>query len=195
MTQQYKRIWQAIMTVSLGLIVGVGVFTWMTQLPPAPEQAVQVDSHNDQRLVKLEQAVMALTQVVHSNQMRAARPEPTKVIAPANSEVSRQDLAQIIRDEVRHAVADASPEAQRAKEEAIAEAQILNSPENRAAYQNASSVVTTAVAAKRWTEEDKETFRASFGQLTNDQRMELMNVLAPAINNGQVKVEVMGPLF
>jgi hypothetical protein len=25
--------------------------------------------------------------------------------------------------------------------------------------------------------------------------MKLMNILAPAINNGQVKVEVMGPLF
>ena len=94
-----------------------------------------------------------------------------------------------------NAVAQESPEAQRAKEEAIAEAQILNSPENRAAYQSASSVVTTAVAAKRWTEEDKETFRSAFGQLTNNQRMELMNILAPAINNGEVKVEVHGPLF
>jgi hypothetical protein len=56
-------------------------------------------------------------------------------------------------------------------------------------------VVNTAVAAKRWTEEDKETFRSAFGLLTNTQRMELMNILAPAINNGGVKVEVMGPLF
>jgi hypothetical protein len=117
------------------------------------------------------------------------------VTASANGAVSRQDLAQIIREEVRNAVAQESPEAQRAREEAIAEAQILNSPENKAAYQNASSVVTTAVAAKRWTEDDKETFRAAFGQLTNNQRMELMNILAPAINNGHVKVEVMGPLF
>jgi len=31
--------------------------------------------------------------------------------------------------------------------------------------------------------------------LTNNQRMELMNVLAPAINSGAVKVEVTGPLF
>ncbi len=114
---------------------------------------------------------------------------------PANPEVSRQALAQLIRDEVRQAVAEASPEAQRAREEAIAEAQILNSPENRAAYQSASNVVQAAVAAKRWTEEDKETFRSAFGLLTNNQRMELMNILAPAINNGEVKVEVNGPLF
>ncbi len=195
MTAQKKGLWRTIATVSIGLILGVSVFTWMTQLPPPPEQQVQTDSQDDQRLVKLEQAVMTLTQAVQSSQTKVSSPEPTRVTASANSEVSRQDLAQIIREEVRNAVAKESPEAQRAKEEAIAEAKILNSPENKAAYQNASSVVTTAVAAKRWTEEDKETFRSAFGQLTNNQRMELMNVLAPAINNGEVKVEVHGPLF
>jgi hypothetical protein len=195
MTEQKKGLWQTIATVSIGLILGVGGFTWMTQLPPVPEQQAQTDSQDDQRLVKLEQAVMALTQAVQSSQTKAARPEPTKVTAPANSEGSRSDLAQVIREEVRQAMAKESPEAQRAREEAIAEAQVLNSPENRAAYQSASSVVTTAVAAKRWTEEDKETFRVAFGQLTNDQRMELMNTLAPAINRGEVTVEVSGPLF
>jgi len=195
MTEQKKGLWQTIAMVSIGLILGVGVFSWMTQLPPLPEQQAHTDPQNDQRLVKLEQAVMALTQAVQSNQAKAAQPEPTKVTAPANSDVSRSDLAQVIREEVRQAMAKESPEAQRAKEEAIAEAKILNSPENKAAYQSASSVVQTAVAAKRWTEEDKETFRTAFGQLTNNQRMELMNVLAPAINNGHVKVEVMGPLF
>lgn len=72
---------------------------------------------------------------------------------------------------------------------------MLDSPENQAAYQSASDVVNTAVAAKRWTEEDKETLRAAFGLLTNDQRMELMNMLAPAINGGEIAVEVSGSLF
>jgi hypothetical protein len=72
---------------------------------------------------------------------------------------------------------------------------MLNSPENRAAYQSASDTVRTAVAAKRWTEEDKETFRAAFLRLTNDQRTELMQILAPAINRGDITVEVTGPLF
>jgi hypothetical protein len=145
--------------------------------------------------VKLEQAVQALTQAVQSNPTPAARPEPTQGTAPASTAASRQDLAQVIREEVRRAVAEASPEAQRAREEAIAEAQILNSPENRAAYQSAASVVQTAVAAKRWTEEDKETFRAVFGVLTNTQHLDLMNILAPAINSGEITVEVTGPLF
>ncbi len=195
MTAQKKGLWRMIATASISLLLGVGVFAWMTQLPPLPEQQAQTDSQNNQRLVQLEQAVATLTQAVQSSQTKNARPEPMRVTAPANSDASRSDLAQVIREEVRNAVAKESPEVQRAKEEAIAEAKILNSPENHAAYQSASSVVTTAVAAKRWTEEDKETFRSAFGQLTNNQRMELMNTLAPAINNGQVKVEVMGPLF
>jgi hypothetical protein len=100
-----------------------------------------------------------------------------------------------MRDEIRQAAADMSPENQRAREEAMAEAKILNSPENHAAYQTASSVVTTAVAARRWTEEDKETFTSAVGLLTSNQRMELMDRLIPAVNNGEVKVEVNGPLF
>jgi hypothetical protein len=167
----------------------------MTQLPPLPEPQANIESQHDQRLVQLEQAVTALTQALQVKQTNQASPEPTRVAGPANDEGSRQALAQLIRDEVRQAVADASPEAQRAREEAIAEVEILNSPENRAAYQSASSVVTIAVAAKHWTEEDKEAFGAAFGQLTNNQRMELMNILAPAINNDEVKVEVTGPLF
>jgi hypothetical protein len=117
------------------------------------------------------------------------------VTVPASSEVSRPDLARLSREEIRTATANESPEAGREKGEALAAAQTLNSPENRAAYQSASDVVRTAVAAKRWAEEDKESFRAAFGLLTNTQRMELMNVLAPAINNGEVTVEVRGPLF
>jgi len=195
MTTQNTELRRMMVTLSIGVILGLGGFAWMTQLPPPSAQPTSTDSKNDQRLVKLEQAVMALTQAVQSSQTKTTRPEPTRVTVPASNEVSRQDLAQLIREEIRTAVAKESPEAQRAREEAIAEANILNSPENRAAYQSASSVVNTAVAAKRWTEEDKEIFRAAFGQLTNNQRMELMNVLAPAINNGLVKVEVMGPLF
>src|SRR5262245_16607447 len=195
MTGKDKGRWSMIVTLSIGILLYVGAVIWIPPLPPAPKPLVNIDSQYDQRLVKLEQAVTALTQALQAKQTQDARPEPTRVAVQANTEESRQALAQVIRQEVRQALADASPEAQRAREEAIANAKILNTPENRAAYQSASSVVQTAVAAKRWTVEDKETFRAVFEQLTNDQRMELMNTLAPAINRGEVKVEVMGPLF
>ena len=201
------------MTLSMGLLVGVGATVWLTPRSPLQETPAHVNSQQDRRLGQLEHAVTALTQALHGKQeqlehavtalMQAlhgkqtkdVRPEPTRVAVPANDQASRQALAQLIRDEVRQAVADASPEAQRAREEASAEAAVLASPENRAAYQSAADVVQAAVAARRWTEEDKEEFRAAFGLLTNTQRMELMHILAPAINNGEVKVEVTGPLF
>jgi hypothetical protein len=194
MTAENKGRWN--LTVSLGIfiLVYVGAVIWIFPLKPVPNMPAGADSRGDQRLEKLEQAVTTLAHALQVKQANASA-DPVRVTAPANTGVSRQDLAQLIRDEVRRAVADASPEAQRAREEALAEAEILNSPENRAAYQSASDVVRTAVAAKRWTEEDKESFRAAFGLLTNTQRMELMNVLAPAINNGEVTVEVRGPLF
>lgn len=195
MTARNKGLWTTIATLSMGILVGVGAAVWMTPLPPLPALHANAESQLDQRLVKLEQAVTALTQALQASQTKTAYSEPTRVAVQVNDDTSRQALAKIIREEVRQAVADASPEAQRAREEAIAEAEVLNSPENRAAYQSASDVVTTAVAAKRWTEEDKETFRSAFGLLTNDQRMELMNMLAPAINGGEITVEVTGPLF
>jgi len=195
MTEQKKGLWHTIMTLSVGLIMGGGAIVWMTPFAPMPEVQARAEFQHDQRLVKLEHAVTMLTQAVQSNQPKLARPEPTRVTVPANGEVSRQELAQVIREEVRQALAKESPEAQRAREEAIANATILNTPENHAAYQRASSVVNTAVAAKRWTEEDKETLRTAFGQLTNDQRMELMNMLVLAINHGEVTVETPGPLF
>jgi hypothetical protein len=185
------------MIVPLGIFIllSIGAVLWMMPLPSLPNTHAQADSQHDQRLVNLERAVIALTQAVQNSQTKTARPGPMQVTTLANSEVSRRDLAQVIREEVRQAMAEASPENQRTREEALADAKVLNTPENHVAYQSASSVVTTAVAAKRWTEEDKETFRAAFGALTNNQRMELMNILAPAINNGEVKVEVAGPLF
>jgi hypothetical protein len=184
-----------IVTLSVGILVGVGAAVWMTQRSPLPETPANAESQHDRRLAQLEQAVGALAQSLQANQTINASPEPTRMAVPANDDVSRQALAQLIRDELRHALANASPEAQRAREEAIAEAEMLNSPENRAAYQSASDTVRTAVAAKRWTEEDKETFRAAFLRLTNDQRTELMQILAPAINRGDITVEVTGPLF
>lgn len=195
MTEQNKKPWRTIMMVSIGFILGVGITYWITQGSQLPDALAAATSQQNQRLTQLEQAVTALTQALHVSQMKSVSSEPANVAAPVNDGASHQDLAQLIRNELRQALANQSPEAQRAREAAIATAEILNTPENKAAYQSATSVVHTAVAAKRWTEEDKENFRAAFVQLTDDQRAELMKVLAPAVNNGEVEIEVNGPLF
>lgn len=194
MNRPNKALALAILTATIGLLVA-GAAAWMTPEPPLAEPQSNADSRHDGRLGKLEQAVAALTQALHDRQGKDAAPESRGVVAPANEAESRQALAQMIREEVRQAVAEASPEAQRARDEAIAEAELLASSENQEAYQSASDVVTRAVADKRWTEADREIFRAALGYLTRDQLMELTNTLAPAVNGDKVKVEVMGPLF
>ncbi len=195
MTTQQKTLWTTLVTLSIGILVGVGVTMWKTP-PPAPSNThTHSDTRHDKQFVKLEHAMTALTQAVQTKPTNNACPQLTQVALPANTGESFQALAKLLRNEVRQAVTDASPQAQRAREEAVTEAAMLNSPENKAAYQTASSVVTTAVAAKRWTEDARETFTTAVGQLTNNQRMELMDQLIPAVNRGEIKVEVNGPLF
>ncbi len=194
MNKPNKALALAILAATIGLLYA-GAAAWMSPEPPLPQPQRSAGSRDEERLEKLEQAVAALTQALHDRQGKDAAPKSRSVAAPAIEPESREALAQMIREEVGQTVAEESPEAQRAREEAIAEAELLASPENQEAYQSASAVVTRAVADKRWTQEDREMFRAAFGHLTRDQLMELTSILAPAVNNGEVKVEVIGPLF
>lgn len=195
MTTQAKKPWTILGTLSLGILAGVSMTMAMFTPPSRPGPHLHADSRQDNRLAKIEEALTALTQAVQTTPTNTACAEPTRVALPGNAEESFQALARLLRDEIRQAAADLSPENQRAREEAMAEATILNSPENHVAYQTASRVVTTAVAAQRWTEEDKETFTSALGPLTSHQRMELMDKLIPAVNRGEIAVEVHGPLF
>jgi hypothetical protein len=147
------------------------------------------------RLAQLEKAVTALTNSLQSNNTKGSLPKTTCTSSQSNEHNSRQAIAQIIREELQHALLRGNPENQQARAEEIAVAQALHSPENRAAYQSAAAVVHTALVTGRWTDEDGRIFRDAFVQLTNDQRTEVMELLAPAINRGEIVVETSGPLF
>src|SRR5262245_41340407 len=112
MTGQNTRLWTTMVTVSMGLLVSGGARVWLTPAPPLPATQAQADSQHDHRLAQLEHAVTALTQALQVKPANTASPEPTCVTVQAADERSRQALAQVIRAEVRQAVADASPEAQ-----------------------------------------------------------------------------------
>src|SRR5262245_54744171 len=131
MTGQKKGLWSTLMTLSIGLILGIGTAAWMTQHSLLQETQVNAASQHDRRLAQLEQAVTALTRSLPLSQTKNASPEPPCDTSRANDEVPRQSLAQIIREELRQALAQESPESQRAREEALANTQVLTSPENR----------------------------------------------------------------
>ena len=137
----------------------------------------------------------ALTQSLERNNSPGVRLEPTCATIQSGDTVTPQALTKIMRQELQQALAEWSPEAQQARAQEIANAQLRDTPENKAAYQSASSAVRTALAAKRWTDEDAHTLRVSMGQLTREQHEELMELLLPAINRGEIKVETSGPLF
>lgn len=194
MTGRENGVWSAVVTLSVGIVLGLGASSWVASCSDVQETKGRKESGHDRRLVQLEQAVTTLTHSLQRNSPQETLPS-TCLSSQTNEDVSRQAIAHIIREELRQALADATPESRRARAEEIAIAQALNSPENRAAYQDVSDVVRAALAAGRWTDEDAWTFRDAFVHLTNDQRTEVMQVLAPAINRGEIVVETSGPLF
>jgi hypothetical protein len=50
MTGQNKGLWTTIVTLSIGILVGVGATVWMTPPPPLPGPYAHADSQYDQRL-------------------------------------------------------------------------------------------------------------------------------------------------
>lgn len=195
MTRQRNGIASAIVMLSIGVALGAGAGAWMTNFSTTQAPAGRQATPQEQRLARLEQAVTALTQPPRLDQKNNAFAETTCAASQPREDVSRQSIAQIIREELRQALANVTPEGQQARAEEIATTQALNSLENRAAYQSVSDLVHAALAAGRWTDEDGRVFRDAFVQLTNEQRMEVMQLLAPAINRGEILVETSGPLF
>jgi len=193
MTRQYNSKWLTILAV--GIVLGVGTLSWLTPASTPQVTHENIETRYDQQFARLEQAVTTLTNAVERSGSSGVRPQPTCAAAQADIENARQSLTKIMRDELHQALAQWTPEGQRARAETIANVQALNSPANQAAFQSASAVVRTAVAAKRWTEEDARAFREALGQLTKEQHQELMELLLPAINRGEVAVETSGSLF
>lgn len=168
---------------------------WMPQSATVQTTVADPAPRYDQQLAKLEQAVTDLTQAFEQSRTLDAHPEKTCATAQASDAMTPVSLTTIVRQELQQALAEWSPEAQQARAQEIANAKLRDTPENKAAYQSASSVVRTAVAAKRWTDEDAQTLRETMGQLTKEQHEELMELLLSAINRGEVKVQTTGPLF
>jgi hypothetical protein len=183
------------MAFSVGIALGAGTMMWMPQAVTVQTITAEHAPRYDRQFAQLEQAVTDLTQALEQNNSPGVRLEPTNAVALSGDTMTPQMLTKILRQELQHALAEWSPEAQQARAQEIANAQLRDTPENKAAYQSASSVVRTALTAKRWTDEDAHTLRVTMGQLTREQHDELMELLLPAINSGEIKVETTGPVF
>jgi hypothetical protein len=105
----------------------------------------------------------------------------------------RQEISQILREELWNVLtaAGAGTDGARAKE--LAAAKILNTPENIEAYAQAHELVRAALSSGYWTDENVQELRQSLAYLTDEQREEILRILIPAINRGEVAVETSGP--
>lgn len=112
-----------------------------------------------------------------------------------NDDKLRQDIARILQDELRLALAETNSEVEHARFEDARLQDILNSPENREAYQGAQDLVQFALTTKRWTENDAQALRAALTHLTQEQAAEVFEQLIPAINRGELVVETNSPPF
>jgi hypothetical protein len=195
MLKKTSQPWIVIAALSVGLLGGWEISSWITRSSTTQAAKGHEVIALEQHLVQLDQTVSALTQALEQPSSTEVHSATTCAASPSGDEGSRQFFASLIREELRQALANGTPESRQAKAEEVAIAQALNSPENRAAYQNAASVVQAALTVGRWTDEDGRAFRDAFVQLTNDQRMEVMQLLGSALGRGAIMVDTSGPLF
>jgi hypothetical protein len=135
-----------------------------------------------------------------SSSLHPAAPTPSIstercTAAAPNDTALRQDIARILRDELREVLAVVNTEAENVRIEEAKIQEILNSPANREAYQGSHDLVRAALVAGRWTDDDAQALQAALPYLTQDQTMEVFEVLLPAMNRGEIAVETNGPPF
>lgn len=195
MMRQKNGMWVTAMTLSVGIVLGLGTASWITQPSTVQEAKGNEETQHDRRLAQLEQAVTALTRSLQFNPAKDTLPETNCVASQSNETVLRQSVAQIVREELQRALPTGGSEREGAKAEEIAVAQALNSPENHAAYQSAFGVVQAVLASGLLTDDDARALRDARAHLIPDQLAEIMQTLAPAINRGEIIVEASGPLF
>src|SRR5215467_1928495 len=144
MTQQYHGKWMTVIAVGVGTALGAGTLSWLTPAPTPIVTHENMELRYDQQFARLEQAMTALTHAVERSTSPGVRPQSTCGTTQSDTDTVRQSLAKLIREELRQALAQWTPESPQQRAEELANAQLRDTPENRAAYQSASAVVRAA---------------------------------------------------
>jgi hypothetical protein len=206
----------ALVTFGTGLLVGlgtgVGLSGSLTKDHVAPEAATayaqvlqqhtvrltEVERSFQQRMVRLADIEQALA--VSANAFRNAPPslvgtDRDVVASLPGAPVLRQEVNRLLREELREVLAAVGTgETQGPGDRAKAE-ETVQTQENREAFDAAYDIVGHALAVGRWTDDDGHSFRHALASLTGTQQQELLELLLPAVNRGEIKVETVGPLF
>jgi hypothetical protein len=214
---QYKRkAFVALLTFGTGLLiglgVGVGISRSMSKDKVAHETATayaqvlqqhiarlaEVERAFQQRTARLadiEQAFAAATNVLQSTPPSMAKPDGHVVATLPGETVLRQEVNRLLREELRDVLAAVGAGEAQAQGEEVEAEETEQTQENKEAFDTAYDIVGNALTVGRWTDDDGHSFRHALTSLTGKQQEELLELLIPAVNRGEIKVETVGPLF
>jgi hypothetical protein len=216
MMQHKRTAFVALITFATGLLVGlaagVGRSGSMTKDKVAHETAIayaqvlqqhtarlgEVERSFQQRTARLadiEQALAAAMDGLQNAPPSEAKTDGHMVAALPAETVLRQDLHRLLREELRDVLAAVGTGEERGQEEQAEAEEEQQSQENREAFDTAYDIVGNALAIGRWTNDDGHSFRHALTSLTGKQQQEILELLIPAVNRGEIKVETVGPLF
>jgi len=194
MTKQKYSVWVAVATCGVGLLLGFSLRggLWGSSATDEIGKYVRSLQQHAEQLAKIEQTLATLTQAAQGAASASFVSDRRQTTTASASGMLRQEIAQILRDELRSLhVAGNDGNSSSAEESSATE--ILNTPENIEAYTQAHEVVRVALSTRRWTDEDVEALWQTFAFLTNEQQKEMLQTLIPAMNRGEIAVETSGP--
>lgn len=100
-----------------------------------------------------------------------------------------------LRAEIREAVRLAMPACENHALPAPVLVPATPTAEGDDAFERGQSLVAAAQHARRWTDSDRAELRPLMGQMSDEQRGQILASLLPMVNRGEVAVEVEGAPF
>ncbi|RKG80467.1 hypothetical protein [Corallococcus terminator] len=158
---------------------GLGLAWWTAPALPSDE--------TPRRLERLEGELRALRLGLESAPRRAP-----PAVAGLELPSLREELRQLLREEIQAAKANAPATASGERPEPLRVSLPRENPEALAKIQQ---LVDQSIAAKRWGDPERGEFILLRDQLTAQQHRDILLKLSVAINNQQLRVTTQGPPF
>ena len=158
-----------------------------------PTDQAQTLAQLNSRVDEIEKSLTSLTKTFPNPVHRS---NTTNRQIASTTGISRSEIARLLREKLQSvfATVEADRRIPYGAERVIAD-EIMNTPENIQAYNDAHDRVKSAQVRGRWTNDDADSLRGSIGFLTVEQQEEIFLTLIPAMNRGEIAVETTGPPF
>lgn len=145
-----------------------------------------------QQLERQEARLEALSRRLEAQPITQPVPDTHRSVVGMDLSGVREDLRQILREELRGVVSGTTAEADSKRREPVPSSP---TPENVAAFAKGQQLVGDSLASHRWGDTELQRLRGLRSQLTEEQYHELVRELVTAINDRRLRVETRGRPF